>query len=143
LTGTNGARFFGNAPFLFVPEAAVDASGNRHVLDHLSNERTLLAWIRTSIAVIALGIAINRVSLFLMEIHQLVPELRAVANSHIKGLGVGLIVLGIVVLAGAFWHYLSVSRAIDAETYRPSTLAMAVTSGTIVVMGVIALVWLF
>jgi putative membrane protein len=126
-----------------VVEAAVDSSGNRHVLDHLSNERTLLAWIRTSIAVIALGIAINRVSLFLMEIHQLVPELRAVANSHIKGLGVGLIVLGIVVLVGAFWHYLRVSHAIDSETYRPSTVAMGVTSAAIVVMGVIALVWLF
>jgi putative membrane protein len=143
LTGTNGARFFGIAPFLFVLEATVDAPGNRHVLDHLSNERTLLAWIRTSIAVIALGIAINRVSLFLMEIHQLVPELRAVADRHIKGLGVGLIVLGIVVLVGAFWHYLRVSRAIDAETYRPSTLAMGLTSAAIVVMGAIALVWLF
>ena len=121
----------------------MDSSGNRHVLDHLSNERTLLAWIRTSIAVIALGIAINRVSLFLMEIHQLVPELRAVANSHIKGLGVGLIVLGIVVLVGAFWHYLSVGRAIDRENYRPSTVAMGVTSALIIVMGVIALVWLF
>ena len=121
----------------------MDASGNRHVLDHLSNERTLLAWIRTSIAVIALGIAINRVSLFLMEIHQLVPELRAVANSHIKGLGVGLIALGIVGLAAAFWHYVRVGRAIDSETYRPSTVAMGVTSATIVVMGVIALIWLF
>ena len=121
----------------------MDASGNRHVLDHLSNERTLLAWIRTSIAVIALGIAINRVSLFLMEIHQLVPELRAVANSHIKGLGVGLIALGIVVLAAAFWHYVRVGRAIDSETYQPSTVAMGVTSAAIMVTGVIALVWLF
>lgn len=121
----------------------MDSSRDHHVLNHLSNERTLLAWIRTSIAVIALGIAINRVSLFLMEIHQLVPELRAVANSHIKGLGVGLIALGIVILAGAFWHYVHVGRAIDAENYRPSTLAMGLTSGTIVVMGLIALLWLF
>ena len=121
----------------------MDALGNRHVLDHLSNERTLLAWIRTSIAVIALGIAINRVSLFLMEIHQLVPELRAVADRHIKGLGVGLIVLGIVILVGAFWHYLRVSCAIDAETYRPSTVAMGLTSALIIVMGAIALIWLF
>ena len=121
----------------------MDSSGDRHVLNHLSNERTLLAWIRTSIAVIALGIAINRVSLFLMEIHQLVPELRAVANRHIKGLGVGLIALGIVILVGAFWHYVHVSRAIDAETYRPSILAMGLTSGAIIVMGLVALVWLF
>ena len=121
----------------------MDSSPDHHVLNHLSNERTLLAWIRTSIAVIALGIAINRVSLFLMEIHQLVPELRAVANRHIKGLGVGLIVLGIVILVGAFWHYVHVSRAIDAETYRPSILAMGLTSGAIIVMGLVALVWLF
>jgi putative membrane protein len=133
----------GIAPFSFVREASVNSSGDRHVLNHLSNERTLLAWIRTSIAVIALGIAINRVSLFLMEIHQLVPELRAVANRHIKGLGVGLIVLGIVVLVGAFWHYVRVGRAIDAENYRPSTVAMGVTSAAIIVMGLIALVWLF
>ena len=118
-------------------------SQDHHVLNHLSNERTLLARIRTSIAVIALGIAINRVSLFLMEIHQLVPELRAVANSHIKGLGVGLIVLGIVVLVGGFWHYVRVGRAIDAESYRPSTVAMGLTSAVIVVGGVIALIWLF
>jgi uncharacterized membrane protein YidH (DUF202 family) len=85
LTATNGARFFEVAPSSFVREAIVDSSRDHHVLNHLSNERTLLAWIRTSIAVIALGIGINRVSLFLMEIHQLVPELRAVANSHIEG----------------------------------------------------------
>jgi hypothetical protein len=36
-----------------------------------------------------------------------------------------------------------VSRAIDAETYRPSTVAMGVTSAAIVVMGAIALFWLF
>ena len=121
----------------------MDASRDHHVLNHLSNERTLLAWIRTSIAVIALGIAINRVSLFLMEIHQLVPELRAVANRHIKGLGVGLIVLGIVVLLGAYWHYVRVGRAIDTETYRPSTLGMGLASAAIIVAGVVALVWLF
>jgi uncharacterized membrane protein YidH (DUF202 family) len=51
--------------------------------------------------------------------------------------------LGIVVLAAAFWHYVRVGRAIDAENYRPSTVAMGVTSAAIVVMGVIALVWLF
>ncbi len=42
--------------------------------------------------------------------------------------------LGIVILVGAFWHYLHVSRAIEAESYRPSTIAMGVTSAAIVVM---------
>lgn len=120
-----------------------NAAKNAHVSDHLANERTLLAWIRTSIAVIALGIAINRFSLFLMEINQVVPEVRSAANRHVAALGAGLVVLGMVVMVGSLWHYLRVSRAIDSETYRPSTFVMAATSGAIIVMGLIALVWLF
>ncbi len=116
---------------------------NRHVSDHLANERTLLAWIRTSIAVIAFGVAINRFSLFLMEINQAVPEVRLAANRHVAALGAGLVVLGIVMMVGALWHYLRVSRSIDAEAYRPSTRIMVATSAAIVAMGVVALVWLF
>ncbi|MBL6650916.1 MAG: DUF202 domain-containing protein [Reyranella sp.] len=123
--------------------AAKNAAKNAHVSDHLANERTLLAWIRTSIAVIALGIAINRFSLFLMEINQVVPEVRSAANRHVTALGAGLVVLGIVVMVGSLWHYLRVSRAIDSETFRPSTPVMVTTSAAIVVMGLIALLWLF
>ncbi len=121
----------------------MDSAKNRHVSDHLANERTLLAWIRTSIAVIALGVAINRFSLFLMEINQVVPEVRDAANRHVEKLGAGLVVLGIVIMVGALWHYLRVSRAIDAETYRPSTLIMVLASAAIVLMGGLALAWLF
>jgi putative membrane protein len=142
LTAGNGARSFGFAPF-FLPEATVDKPLNRHISDHLANERTLLAWIRTSIAVIALGIAINRFSLFLMEINQVLPEVRSAANRHVASLGSGLVVLGIAIMVGALWHYLRVSRAIDSETYRPSTLMMVTTSAAIIVMGGAALAWLF
>ncbi len=121
----------------------MDKPLNRHISDHLANERTLLAWIRTSIAVIALGIAINRFSLFLMEINQVLPEVRSAANRHVAALGAGLVVLGIAIMIGALWHYLRVSRAIDSETYRPSTLVMVTTSAAIIVMGGAALAWLF
>ena len=121
----------------------MDTPRNAHVSDHLANERTLLAWIRTCIAVIAFGVAINRFSLFLMEINQVLPEVRSAANRHVAALGAGLVVLGIVIMVGALWHYLRVSQSIDAEAYRPSTRIMAATSAAIVAMGLIALVWLF
>ena len=44
-----------------------------HVSEHLANERTILAWVRTAIAVMTLGIAINRFSLFLIEFARMVP----------------------------------------------------------------------
>ena len=116
---------------------------SQHVTEHLANERTILAWIRTSIAVMTLGVAINRFSLFLIEMHQVVPEVRTYANRHIEKLGIGLVVLGIAIMLGAIWHYLRVSRAIEDETYRPDTRIMVVTSIVIVLMGGSALVWLF
>lgn len=116
---------------------------NPHVTEHLANERTLLAWIRTSIAVMTLGVAINRFALFLMEIHQVLPEVRHLANRHVEKLGVGLVVLGIAMLIGATWHYLQVARTIDSDTYRPATRVMVATSLIVMAMGGSALVWLF
>jgi putative membrane protein len=121
----------------------VETLKNRHVSDHLANERTLLAWIRTSIAVMTLGVAINRFTLFLMEMHQVVPEVRALANRHVEKLGVGLVVLGIVIMAGAILHYLRVGRMIDDETYRPATLTMVATAIAVVAVGGSTLIWLF
>lgn len=114
----------------------------QHISDHLANERTILAWIRTSIAVITLGVAINRFSLFLMELHQVAPQIRA-SNRHAETVGVGLVVLGLVIMCGALWHYLHVANTIDNRTYRAPRLIMAVTSLAVVVMGGAALIWLF
>jgi putative membrane protein len=116
---------------------------NRHVSEHLANERTILAWIRTSIAVMTLGVAINRFALFLMEMHQVVPEVRALANRHVEKLGIGLVILGIAIMGGAIWHYLHVGRAIESEAYQPANLGLVLTSLAVVAMGGSALIWLF
>lgn len=116
---------------------------NLHVTDHLANERTFLAWIRTAIAVMTLGVAINRFALFLVEMHGVVPEVRNLANRHVEKLGIGLVILGIVLLAGSTWHYLHVGRTIDDETYRPSARIMVGTAVAIGLMGGATLIWLF
>jgi uncharacterized membrane protein YidH (DUF202 family) len=36
-----------------------------HITDHLSNERTYLAYLRTGVSLMSFGIAINRFSIFL------------------------------------------------------------------------------
>ena len=112
-----------------------------HVAEHLANERTFLAWIRTAIAVMTLGVAINRFSLFLLEFSRIVPGGRAV-NIHAEELGIGLVVLGVVLLVGAIWHYLQVARMIDDDTYRPSRSAIVTAAITILLLGGTSLVWL-
>jgi len=113
-----------------------------HVSEHLANERTILAWIRTAIAVMTLGVGINRFSLFLVEFSHIVPGTGRTANVHAEELGVGLVILGIVMMLGAIWHYLDVAKAIDEDTYRPSRLKIVLTSLAVVVLGGASLAWL-
>ncbi|MBV8393668.1 MAG: DUF202 domain-containing protein [Alphaproteobacteria bacterium] len=112
-----------------------------HVSEHLANERTMLAWIRTAIAVMTLGVGINRFSLFLVEFSKVVPGGRPV-NVHAEELGVALVGLGLVTLAGGAWHFLHVARAIDDETYRPARLGIVLTTLAVLLLGGTSLVWL-
>ena len=113
-----------------------------HVSEHLANERTILAWIRTAIAVMTLGVGINRFSLFLIEFSHIVPGTGRTANMHAEELGVGLVILGIIMMLGAIWHYLDVARAIDEDNYRPSRLKIVLASLAVVVLGGASLTWL-
>jgi putative membrane protein len=112
-----------------------------HVSEHLANERTMLAWIRTAIAVMTLGVGINRFSLFLVEFSKIVPGGRAV-NVHAEELGIALVGLGLAALMGGTWHYLHVARAIDDETYRPARAGIVVLTLAVLALGGTSLVWL-
>ncbi len=112
-----------------------------HVSEHLANERTILAWIRTAIAVMTLGIAINRFSLFLLEFSRTVPGGRTV-NIHAEELGIGLVALGVLVMMGAVWHYLRVARMIDEGSYTPSRMKIVAAALAVLLLGGTSLAWL-
>jgi len=116
-------------------------AAQHHVSEHLANERTILAWIRTAIAVMTLGVGINRFSLFLIEFSHIVPGGRT-ANNRAEELGVGLVILGILMMLGAIWHYLDVAKAIDEGTYRPSRLKIVAAALAVIALGGASLVWL-
>jgi len=115
---------------------------SQHVTEHLANERTALAWLRTSIAVMTFGVALNRFSLFLLEFHR-TPESEQAVNRHAETVGIGLIVLGIVIMLGAAWHYLHVADTIDREIYRPRRSAVILASLAVIGIGGTALILLF
>nr|MDT0664474.1 DUF202 domain-containing protein [Micromonospora sp. DSM 115978] len=73
----------------------------------LANERTLLAWVRTSLALLAGGVAVV----------QLVPEFAFSAARHI--LGVPLILLGIAVAATSYRRWATVEQAMRERRSLP------------------------
>jgi putative membrane protein len=70
---------------------------------YFAAERTLLAWLRTGIAVIGLGFVVARFGLFLKMIHH-GPEASSNISSTI--IGVGLILLGAVASGVATWQHM-------------------------------------
>jgi putative membrane protein len=91
------------------------------VRDHLANERTLLAWIRTALTVIGLGFIVARLA---VEGEQ--GPIEALA-------GVGLVILGgAVAIAGAY-SYLSARRELLTGAYRPAVWLHLVVVAAVVV----------
>ena len=123
-------------------ETTVTPTDSRY-RDHAANERTLLAWIRTGIALMAFGFAIARFGLFLRE----VAQAGALHVTPARGLGsawfgVVLVVLGLLTNAAAVTRYAAVRRAIEER--RPGApspgLAYAVGIASVAVAVVMAVV---
>ena len=96
-------------------------SQNRRV--HMANERTFLAWVRTSIAVMAFGFVVEKFSLFVRQMGSYIGKETAPANPGYSSLiGIVLVVLGVLMGALAFFRYKQVDRQIEADSYQPSAL---------------------
>ena len=90
--------------------------------DYLANERTLLAWIRTSVTIIGLGLLIDR---FATEGGQ--GGLAAWA-------GIGMVFFGAVVALAGAYSFLTARRELESGSYR-HTLWLHLAIVTVVVVG--------
>ena len=79
--------------------------------DHLANERTFLAWLRTAMAVIAFGFVLDRFSLY---VHYLAPTTsNKPVNLPTPLVGAGLMWVGTLLIPISLWQFLCVQRDID------------------------------
>ena len=87
----------------------------KRTTEYLANERTFLAWIRTSIAILSLGFVVAKFSVWLRELSvQLTPHLPTRQPGAAMPIGVAMMVLGGVLALLAAWRYHAVNRAIEA-----------------------------
>lgn len=109
--------------------------------EHQANERTFLAWMRTSIALIGFGFAIARFGLFLHELQSRLNEKDMPTHSFIssQSLGIGLVIIGIIVIVLAVWRYNQVFWQIERGEYRPSRLLIWITAGIVIFLGVLSI----
>ena len=94
------------------PDAAIDES--KRATEYLANERTFLAWIRTSVAVISLGFVLARFSVWVRELSaQRQPQVQVHRGGISLPIGVAMMILGGALTILAAWRYHVVNRNIE------------------------------
>ncbi len=92
----------------------------RNLSDHSANERTFLAWVRTSIAIMAFGFLVERFDLFLaVAAHTLDPAMHLPDRRFGNMAGLALIVLGVAMIVVATIRFRRTARAIDSPDVLP------------------------
>jgi putative membrane protein len=119
-------------------------SNQPHLSEHLANERTYLAYLRTAISLISFGITINRFSLYLIQTNKVSEYATERWDMVSVGrVGFGMVIFGLLLMIWAAVHYKRVNNGIEKGNYRPSNIITWVITTGVLVGGGISLIWLF
>jgi len=94
-------------------ENHAEAAPKASLADYLAAERTLLAWIRTGLALMGFGFVLARFALFLGELHMMQNSQPLKSSGFSLWSGTGLIAAGVAINLFAGWHHLRLVRDLD------------------------------
>ena len=110
-------------------DASAEAGRRATLSDYLAAERTLLAWIRTGLALMGFGFVVARFGLFLQQL-QFAQHASSVQSYGLSlWFGTALIAAGVAVNLFSGWHHLRLIRIMDlGHPARPHTTTLAVAT---------------
>lgn len=115
--------------------------------DHMANERTFLAWIRTAIAIMAFGFVVEKFSFFLKQITAVINK-SAISSSHqaLQGssgvLGAALVGFGCFICVMAYIKYRNLEIAINTNTFKPNLILDSMLVAMIFAIGIFLLIYI-
>jgi putative membrane protein len=108
-----------------MPEA--EMPDDKKATEHLANERTFLAWVRTALALLAAGIGVVNL-----------PSGFASSTGR-QILGVLLVALGLIASIGSYVRWRANNNAIAQGAPLPASNSMPIVAGGLVAVALIAL----
>jgi putative membrane protein len=112
-----------------------DANPNR-ARDHLANERTFLAWVRTGAAIVVFGFAIGRFSIALRQLTAL--QGHPVHRSGISvWMGATSIVLGVLLVVAGLFRYRQTRDRLDQGKFEPAGFVLDLVTILTVLFGLV------
>ena len=113
--------------------------------DHLANERTFLAWMRTCIGIMAFGFVVVKFSLFVKRIALLFGKtnLNPPATHGLSAVvGIVLVLIGTITLIFSYARYRQSERQIASGAYVHSTVLVTIISVFILIASLLLISYL-
>jgi putative membrane protein len=103
--------------------------------DHMANERTYLAWIRTSIGIMAFGFVVVKFSLFVKQLTFILGKKDVVQSKGYSPVaGIVLVVVGALTALLSYLRYKHTEKQLYEDGYRNSSLLITVLTTVILVV---------
>ena len=87
--------------------------------DHLANERTFLAWIRTSISIIVFGFVVAKFGITLRELLRFSEPAKHESGLSL-GMGIAFMAMGVFMAVVALFRYRTTQQRLDAGEFKPA-----------------------
>src|SRR5712692_6169615 len=102
--------------------------------DHLANERTFLAWLRTGVAVVVFGFAIGRFAIAIQEFMKVEGHPQSAARMSVS-FGLVAIVTGVVLVFAGLKRYRRTRAQLEVGKFEPAGFLIDVVAILTVVFG--------
>jgi putative membrane protein len=110
--------------------------------EHLANERTFLAWIRTSIALMGFGFVIVKFALFLKQLSLLLEKGVEASHGFSAMVGVVMVAVGVILAVFAFIQYKVNNKHLQNNYYAPRSVLSLIITLIMIVGGIVLIVYL-
>ncbi len=100
------------------PRPATGGSSSR-ASDHLANERTFLAWVRTGVAIVVFGFAIGRFAIAIREFMQVQGRVSRTAGLSVW-FGMIAIIAGVLLTLAGLLRYRRTRAQLESGTFEPA-----------------------
>jgi putative membrane protein len=109
-----------NAAVVILPswESPVIENSNR-ARDHLANERTFLAWVRTSVAIVVFGFAIGRFAIAMRQLTEFQGRGSRTTGFSVW-MGMSAILAGVALMVAGLGRYRKTRAQLDEGKFEPA-----------------------
>ena len=124
------------------PAGGPPAPESARAREHLANERTLLAWIRTAIALMGMGFVVARFGLFVRQLAVVNSQTDPGTPRFSTAIGVGLVVGGLIAAVLGTVRFMRARHQIEIGRFQPEAFAELTIVGGTIVAGAALIVYL-